>query len=83
MATACSVRIHGVVQGIGFRPFVFRLARANALAGWVLNGDQGVEILLEGIEEYLAAFVRETKVAALAAAHAAFAQDGPGGPRHA
>ena len=36
------------MQGVGFRPFVYRLARANTLAGWVLNGEEGVEIFLEG-----------------------------------
>ena len=46
MANACSIRVRGVVQGVGFRPFVYRLARANTLSGWVLNGDQGVEIHL-------------------------------------
>ena len=71
MATACSIRVRGVVQGVGFRPFVFRLAQANALTGWVLNGDQGVEIHLEGTEEDLAAFVREMKVKAPAAAYIA------------
>ena len=59
MATACSIRVRGVVQGVGFRPWVYRLAQANALNGWVLNGDQGVEIHLEGDEASLAAFVRE------------------------
>ena len=48
MPSACSIRVRGVVQGVGFRPFVYRLAQANTLAGWVLNGDQGVEIHLEG-----------------------------------
>ena len=48
MPNACFIRVHGVVQGVGFRPFVYRLARAKTLAGWVLNGDQGVEIHLEG-----------------------------------
>ncbi len=38
MASACSIRVRGVVQGVGFRPFVYRLARANTLTGWVLNG---------------------------------------------
>ena len=61
MAAACSIRVRGVVQGVGFRPFVYRLAHANMLTGWVLNGDQGVEIHLEGIEEDLATFVREIK----------------------
>ena len=51
MTSACSIRVRGVVQGVGFRPFVFRLARANTLAGWVLNGDDGVEIHLEGDRE--------------------------------
>ena len=50
MTSARSIRVRGVVQGVGFRPFVFRLARANALAGWVLNEEDGVEIHLEGAE---------------------------------
>jgi hydrogenase maturation protein HypF len=61
--SACSIKIRGVVQGVGFRPFVFRLARANTLAGWVSNGDEGVEIFLEGAEGRLDAFVQELKAA--------------------
>jgi hydrogenase maturation protein HypF len=57
MAVACSIRVRGVVQGVGFRPFVYRLARANALNGWVLNAEEGVEIHLEGAEHGLEAFV--------------------------
>ncbi|MGA7316380.1 MAG: carbamoyltransferase HypF [Silvibacterium sp.] len=68
IATACSIRVRGVVQGVGFRPFVYRLAHANMLTGWVLNGDQGVEIHLEGAEEDLAAFVREMRLQPPAAA---------------
>ena len=61
MASACSIRVRGVVQGVGFRPFVYRLARANTLSGWVLNGDEGVEIHLEGAQNGLEAFVRDLK----------------------
>src|SRR5277367_5226837 len=61
MASACSIRVRGVVQGVGFRPFVYRLARANTLGGWVLNGAEGVEIYLEGAEPGLEAFVRDLK----------------------
>jgi len=59
MASACSIRVRGVVQGVGFRPFVFRLAQSNALAGWVLNAEDGVEIHLEGAEPALRAFLRD------------------------
>ncbi len=45
---AVQVHVRGVVQGVGFRPSVFRLARNHALNGWVLNAENGVEIRLEG-----------------------------------
>jgi hydrogenase maturation protein HypF len=61
MASACSIRVRGVVQGVGFRPFVYRLAHANTLKGWVLNAEEGVEIHLEGAETGLEAFVRDLK----------------------
>jgi len=68
MASACSIRVRGVVQGVGFRPFVYRLARENTLAGWVLNGAEGVEIHLEGAAPSLDAFVRDLKIQAPPAA---------------
>lgn len=49
------------MQGVGFRPFVYRLARANTLSGWVLNDTDGVEIYLEGADRGIAAFVQELK----------------------
>jgi hydrogenase maturation protein HypF len=61
MASACSIRVRGVVQGVGFRPFVYRLAHANTLTGWVLNGEEGVEIYLEGAEPGLRAFVQDLR----------------------
>jgi hydrogenase maturation protein HypF len=57
MTAARSVRVRGVVQGVGFRPFVFRLARENDLAGWVLNEQDGVDIHLEGDEGCLESFL--------------------------
>src|SRR5512146_2321044 len=61
MASACLIRVRGVVQGVGFRPFVYRLAHANELAGWVLNAEQGVEIFVEGSDRALQSFVEELK----------------------
>ena len=40
--------VHGAVQGVGFRPFVYRLAREFDLRGWVGNSAQGVLIEIEG-----------------------------------
>ena len=60
-SSACSIRVRGVVQGVGFRPFVYRLANANTLAGWVLNAEEGVEIHLEGAANGLENFVRDLK----------------------
>jgi hydrogenase maturation protein HypF len=68
MASACTIRVRGVVQGVGFRPYVYRLARRKLLAGWVLNGDQGVEIRLEGAAVDLQAFVEEMRAEPPAAA---------------
>ncbi|HEX7616634.1 MAG TPA: carbamoyltransferase HypF [Thermoanaerobaculia bacterium] len=52
------LEIHGAVQGVGFRPFVWRLAHALSLSGWVRNDIAGVFIELEGEEEDLGAFRR-------------------------
>ncbi len=59
MTAARSIRVRGVVQGVGFRPFVFRLARANSLTGWVLNQTEGVQIHVEGSEPALQSFLSE------------------------
>ncbi len=44
----CQVRIRGIVQGVGFRPFVYRLAQEFNLCGSVLNNTQGVTIHFQG-----------------------------------
>lgn len=50
------LNITGAVQGLGFRPFVFRLAEELHLAGWVRNTPAGVEIEIEGHPKQLSAF---------------------------
>ncbi len=50
------LRIGGVVQGVGFRPFVYGLAQRLGLTGWVRNTSAGVEIQIEGAAIAVAAF---------------------------
>jgi len=57
MPNACLITVRGVVQGVGFRPFVYRVAQANRLCGWVFNGEEGVEIHVEGAEPAIEAFL--------------------------
>jgi hydrogenase maturation protein HypF len=68
MISARSIRVHGVVQGVGFRPFVYRLAREHGLAGWVLNGEDGVAIYAEGPQQNMAAFLEAIRAQAPSAA---------------
>jgi hydrogenase maturation protein HypF len=56
-ATRVRARVEGTVQGVGFRPFVYRLAGELDLAGWVLNDERGVLLEVEGsagaVDEFL------------------------------
>ena len=52
------IMVRGVVQGVGFRPFVYRLAQQYQLAGWVRNTSWGVELEVEGEAEALEGFAR-------------------------
>jgi hydrogenase maturation protein HypF len=55
---ACrKIHITGIVQGVGFRPFVYNLALRYGLRGWVLNSSAGVDIEAEGPSGALDAFV--------------------------
>jgi len=56
---AVTITVTGRVQGVGFRPFVFRIATGLRLAGWVLNTNEGVIIRLEGEQEVIHAFLRD------------------------
>ncbi len=58
------INVHGVVQGVGFRPFVYRLAHEHALTGWVLNHSGGVSIEVEGPLAVLDAFLRDLQAKA-------------------
>ncbi|MGH2858517.1 MAG: carbamoyltransferase HypF, partial [Solirubrobacteraceae bacterium] len=51
------VRVCGTVQGVGFRPYVYRLARELGLAGWVLNDAHGVLLEVEGAAGAVDAFL--------------------------
>jgi len=56
------INVTGIVQGVGFRPFIYRTAVKNDLKGYVRNrGDAGVEILLEGEEESIESFMQDLK----------------------
>lgn len=51
------VVVRGAVQGVGFRPFVFRLAEELKLTGWVGNSPQGVFLEVEGAQVTLERFL--------------------------
>ncbi len=57
------IHINGIVQGVGFRPFVFGLAERYALAGWVRNTSAGVDMEVDGppsvLDEFVAALTTE------------------------
>ncbi|NEC86716.1 carbamoyltransferase HypF [Streptomyces sp. SID12501] len=54
-----SIRVTGVVQGVGYRPFVYKAALARQLTGWVLNDPEGVLIEITGPAGVLDAFAVE------------------------
>ena len=62
------IHITGIVQGVGFRPFVYREAVARGLSGWVLNAGDGVHIEAQGATDALRSFVHALSSNAPAAA---------------
>jgi len=61
---AAKIKVNGVVQGVGFRPFVYRIAREHGVTGWVRNTSGNVEIVVEGkgraVDSFVAALKAET-----------------------
>ena len=53
------LHVTGTVQGVGFRPFIYQLAKAHGLFGYVKNLGNHVEILIEGNTESLENFLKE------------------------
>jgi hydrogenase maturation protein HypF len=57
VARRARARVEGTVQGVGFRPYVYRLADAHGLAGFVLNDTHGVLLEVEGSAGDVAGFL--------------------------
>ena len=55
------IKINGIVQGVGFRPFIYKLAVEEGLKGFVLNSTNGVFIEAEGHKPSLDKFVQRIK----------------------
>ena len=55
--------VSGIVQGVGFRYFVYRTARDHQISGWVRNAADGtVEILAQGEESHLNGFMQTVRI---------------------
>ena len=76
MTRRVRARVEGVVQGVGYRPFVYRLAGELGVGGWVLNDSRGVLVEAEGDGAVIDDFV-----ARLATRRAAAGRGGAGGAR--
>lgn len=58
-ATCRQIVVTGMVQGLGFRPYIYRLAQTWGLKGWVLNSGQGVTIEIQGPAMSIEGFCRD------------------------
>ena len=55
------IKVQGIVQGVGFRPFIFNMAERFNLTGWVRNSSSGVESTVSGDEDNMASFIEEIR----------------------
>jgi hydrogenase maturation protein HypF len=62
--TRVRVRVSGTVQGVGFRPHVYRLATEVGLGGWVLNDERGVLLEVEGSQQEIEDFIARLRTEA-------------------
>jgi hydrogenase maturation protein HypF len=69
MDKACHINVTGLVQGVGFRPFVYRIAGKHNLSGWVKNTNECVEIFIQGPEKSIRNFLDELRSDPPAASH--------------
>ena len=77
------ISIHGIVQGVGFRPFIHRLVSQYGLCGFIKNTSSGVELELEGEREELERFAGELpekapKLAVIESMEASYSPELPG-----
>lgn len=61
MIQRVKISIRGTVQGVGFRPFIYRIANELNLKGWIVNNSQGVFIDAEGNKSDLISFINKIK----------------------
>ncbi|HOV06389.1 MAG TPA: carbamoyltransferase HypF [Anaerolineaceae bacterium] len=55
------IHVSGIVQGVGFRPFIYKLATSLGLNGWVKNTSSGVDIVISGEDERIQQFLMELR----------------------
>jgi hydrogenase maturation protein HypF len=63
MNASRKIDVKGIVQGVGFRPFVYRLAKEHGLFGYVCNNTSGVSIEIEGQKSKIDEFIEKIKTA--------------------
>lgn len=61
MVVGRKIHINGIVQGVGFRPFVYALAKRYVITGWVRNSSAGVDIVANGESQAIEIFLENLK----------------------